>query len=195
MFIWGLTWLTNRLELYRQISNATTDTESFDNLHSIMYTMASSLTDFNSYFQDIEQFSFIHKFDLQHRFSISTLGESEQINSQSDIEIEQNNNSYNSSIYQSQPKVNSYSFRRKAPQVSNIYNKQQLNDSKRPSPVDSYQNSELPKQNQPIDNDDDEYSSVADSIQSTIPTQEKPVPMITLKVHWYLSSFLFLIKI
>lgn len=119
MFIWSLTWFTNRLELYRQLSNATTDSKKFDNLHSIMYTMASSLADLNAYRQDIEQFNFIHKFDLQHRFSISTLGESEQMSSQADSQSEQDTNALNSRL----SKLSTHSFATKNRQVFILLNK------------------------------------------------------------------------
>ena len=103
IFIWCLTWLTNRLELYRQLSNSLTHYQNFDNLHSTIYTIASSIADLNSYRQDIEQFNFIHKFDLQHRLSISTLGENEQKMSQSDSKLAQNNNSSNNRQFKSLP--------------------------------------------------------------------------------------------
>jgi len=101
IFIWCLTWLTNRLELYRQLSNSVTHYENFNNLHSTIHTIASSITDLNSYRQDIEQFKFIHKFDLQHRLSVSTIEENEQKISQSDSQIGQNNNSFNNRAYKS----------------------------------------------------------------------------------------------
>jgi hypothetical protein len=56
-----------------------------------MYTIASSISDLNSYRTDIEQFKFLHQFDLQHRLSISTIGET-----QSNNKIGQNINSYKS---------------------------------------------------------------------------------------------------
>ena len=101
LFIYCLTWLTNRLELYQQLLNSTTYYQNLDDLHSAIYTIASTLTDLNSYRQDIEQFKFTHRFDLQHRLSISTIGDSEQHNSQSDIQIQQNNNSYDNRQYKS----------------------------------------------------------------------------------------------
>ncbi|CAF5189837.1 unnamed protein product, partial [Rotaria magnacalcarata] len=140
MFIWSLTWFTNRLELYRQLSNATTDFKKFDNLHSIMYTMASSLADLNAYRQDIKQFYFIHKFDLQHRISISTLGESEQMSSQADGRSEQNNNAFYSRLSKSKSKLSSHSSATK--------NRQSETDT---SIIDK-----VSRRNKKVDDDDDD---------------------------------------
>jgi hypothetical protein len=126
IFIWCLTWLTNRLELYRQLSNSVTHYENFNNLHSTIYTIASSITDLNSYRQDIEQFKFIHKFDLQHRLSVSTIEENEQKISQSDSKIGQNNNSFNNRPYKSLPDLHPKSRIWRNRQVKKVRKRQSL---------------------------------------------------------------------
>ncbi|CAF2047661.1 unnamed protein product [Rotaria magnacalcarata] len=174
MFIWSLTWFTNRLELYRQLSNATTDFKKFDNLHSIMYTMASSLADLNAYRQDIKQFYFIHKFDLQHRISISTLGESEQMSSQADGRSEQNNNAFYSRLSKSKSKLSSHSSATK--------NRQSETDT---SIIDK-----VSRRNKKVDDDDDddddndEYSLSNNSSQWSALEQNKTSSTIPLKVYW-----------
>ncbi|CAF1122603.1 unnamed protein product [Rotaria sordida] len=185
IFIWGLTYLTNRIELYRQLSKATRHYENFDNFHSIIYTMASSIADLNSYRQDIEQFKYIHKFDLQHRFSISTLGEhDESISSQSDSQIEINNNSYNSQQYKTNSNINSYFSIRKNQQFE-IDKIRTSIDSKNRSTSIFYPNNKFSQQNQLLnDDDDDEFSVSTESSQSSIQQQNINIPTIKLKIHW-----------
>lgn len=86
--IWVLTLLTNYLELYRQLLGAGTDYPHSSTLHSAVDAIASSISDFNSYQQDVEQFEYTHKFDLQHHLSISTIGGSEE---ELDGEVAENN--------------------------------------------------------------------------------------------------------
>ncbi|CAF2740071.1 unnamed protein product [Rotaria sp. Silwood2] len=181
IFIWGLTCLTNRIDLYRQSSKATKHYEDFNNIHSIIYTMASSIADLNSYRQDIEQFKYIHKFDLQHRFSISTLGENEETSSQSDSQIELNNNSYNTQQYQSNSNINSYFPIRNNRQLE--MNKIQTSiDSKNRSTSIPYPNKKFSQPNQPFD--DDEFSLSTESSQSNIQQQNINIPTIKIKIHW-----------
>ena len=66
-----------------------------------MYAIASSISDFNAYRQDVEQFEFTHKFDLQHHLSISTIGANEQELSSSDTEVAQNNSAISKRKFQS----------------------------------------------------------------------------------------------
>ena len=85
LLIWCSTWLTNRLELYRQLLDVQTDSGNLHSLHGAMHTLASSITDFHSYFQDVEQFRYMHKFNLQHRLSVSTLDETDKNEAQADL--------------------------------------------------------------------------------------------------------------
>ncbi|CAF3878033.1 unnamed protein product [Adineta steineri] len=163
IFIWCLTWLTNRLELYRQLVNSKLHYDHFDNLHSTLYTLASTIADLNLYRQDIEQFEFIHKFDLQHRLSISTIGENEQNISQSDTKIEQYksllNLNQNSQIWKNRP------FKKPILQTP-IYSKH-------------------PESNEIFNDDNDDHSLSTDhSSQTSIQEKDIIIPTINLKINW-----------
>ncbi|CAF1358196.1 unnamed protein product [Adineta steineri] len=163
IFIWCLTWLTNRLELYRQLLNSRLHYQHFDNLHSTLYTLASTIADLNLYRQDIEQFEFIHKFDLQHRLSISTIGENEQNISQSDTKIEQYksllNLSQNSQIWKNR------AFKKPIVQAP-IYSKH-------------------PESNEIVNDDNDDHSLSTDhSSQTSIQEKDIIIPTINLKINW-----------
>ncbi|CAF3352053.1 unnamed protein product [Rotaria sp. Silwood1] len=181
IFVWGLTCLTNRIELYRQLSTATRRYENFNNFHAIIYTMASSISDLNSYRQDIEQFKYMHKFDLQHRFSISTLGENDETSSQSDSQIESNNNSYDSQQYKSNLNLNSYSSMKTNRQFE--INKIQTPIALKNRSISiSQPNNKFSQQNQSLD--DDEVSLSTESSQSSIQQQNINIPTIKLRIHW-----------
>ncbi|CAF1049323.1 unnamed protein product, partial [Adineta ricciae] len=95
ILLWGLTLLTNQLDLYQQLFNIAPHYSHSGNLYSTVQAIASCIFDWNSYRRDVEQYQYLHKFDLQHRLSISTIGESEQKVSSSDTSIERNNNAAN----------------------------------------------------------------------------------------------------
>ena len=78
MLIYCSTWITNEIQRYRQSIDVTSDTTRLRNLHELFHTIASTLADFYGYCQDVEQFRYFHRFDLQHRLSVMSLGENQQ---------------------------------------------------------------------------------------------------------------------
>ncbi|CAF0817205.1 unnamed protein product, partial [Didymodactylos carnosus] len=78
-FIWFYEFITFKWILYEQMDGAHDDLKSFDNLHSTFFALVSIQADIVDYQSDTEQFSFVHKFDLKHRLSISSTDINQQI--------------------------------------------------------------------------------------------------------------------
>lgn len=164
LILWISTLISNRLELYRQTIDAQTNNRSLHNLHGYFHVLSSSIVDFHQFRQDTNQFEFLHKFDLQHRISVSSLGE----------EIPQDSISNDISMNSNSNAMRFQSNRMSSPMIFKPYFSSSLS-------IPSTQRDENRLSDQTTTIDD---LSTISNLSSTRSTFSSPTTTIKYKINW-----------